>query len=291
MSYNGKTKYNFKDGLFTDLFENNPEALLELYNALNGTYYTDASKLEIVTIKDSLFVTMYNDVAFIFSGVISLYEHQSTLNKNMPLRMLCYIAEEYQRIAEQDPKSVYNSALIKLPTPRLIVFYNGGKKADDVTELRLSDAFINKDVVPGIELTVTMFNINRGHNQKLMESCRMLEEYSEFVYNVEKAGKMGTDSKRHINETIDYCIKNNILSKYLRERRSEVLGSLIREFDQEKYERGLREEGREEGRAEGRTEGQHAYISTLLKRFSPEKVAELLEIPLETVLDVTGDND
>ncbi len=283
MANKGKTKYNFKDSLFTDLFENNPEALLELYNALNGTDYTDASKLEIVTIKNTLFVKMYNDVAFVFAGVISLYEHQSTFNMNMPLRMLCYIAEEYQRIAECNPKSVYNSTLIKLPTPRLVVFYNGGKQADDVTELRLSDAFVNKDVEPGIELTVTMLNINRGHNQKLMESCRMLEEYSEFVYNVENAGKMGAGSKTHLKETIDYCIKNNILSKYLRERRSEVLGSLIREFDQEKYERGLREEGR--------TEGQHAYICTLLKKLSPDKVAELLEIPLETVLEMAGDND
>ena len=55
---------NVKDRLFRYLFEKDRNALLELYNALNGTAYQDASQLEIVTIESAVYVVMKNDLAY-----------------------------------------------------------------------------------------------------------------------------------------------------------------------------------------------------------------------------------
>lgn len=113
--------------------------------------------------------------------------------------------------------------------------------------LRLSDAFENKDKEADVELKVRMLNINRGHNEKLMENCKTLKEYAAFV---EISRQYISDSENR-NEAlvmaIDYCINHGILSGFLRKNRSEVLGMLLEEFDAEKYEKTIREEGREEG--------------------------------------------
>ena len=139
-----------KDRLFRFLFEKDREALLQLYNALNGTDYRDASRLQIVTIENAVYIVMKNDLAFVITGTLNLYEHQSTYNPNMPVRFLIYLAEEYQMIVEQ--------------------------------ALRLSDAFENKERKADVELTVRMLNINHGHNKALMEKCRTLEEFDVEKY-------------------------------------------------------------------------------------------------------------
>ena len=72
-----------KDRLFRFLFEKDREALLQLYNALNGTDYKDASRLQIVTIENAVYIVMKNDLAFVITGTLNLYEHQSTYNPNM----------------------------------------------------------------------------------------------------------------------------------------------------------------------------------------------------------------
>lgn len=94
--YKAKVYRQVKDRLFRFLFEKNKDALLQLYNALNGTDYRDVSGMEIVTIESAVYVAMNNDAAFIFAGTLSLYEHQSTMNINMPV-------------------------------PKCVVFYNGEK--------------------------------------------------------------------------------------------------------------------------------------------------------------------
>ena len=93
------TAYAWNKKLYTEPahLREDKEALLQLYNALNGTDYQDASKLEVVTIESAVYVVMKNDLAFIIAGTLNLYEHQSTYNPNMPVRFLIYLAEEYQK--------------------------------------------------------------------------------------------------------------------------------------------------------------------------------------------------
>ncbi len=238
---------NVKDRLFRYLFEKDREALLNLYNALNGTAYHDLSQLEIVTIESAVYVVMKNDLAYILSGTLSMYEHQSTYSPNLPVRFLIYLAQEYQRVVEKAEKSLYGIGQISLPTPQCIVFYNGAKEMPAETTLKLSDAFENKQVRADVELTVRMLNINYGHNRQLMEKCRVLEEYSRLAAVTRECMMAEKDLQTALNQAINYCIENNILKEFLLRNRAEVLGMLLEEFDKEKYERTLRIEGREEG--------------------------------------------
>jgi UDP-N-acetyl-D-mannosaminuronic acid transferase (WecB/TagA/CpsF family) len=117
-----KGNKNYKDTVFRSIFNNEPIAL-ELYNALNGTNYTDASIIKINTLKDVLFKTLENDLSFeINNKMLMLIEHQSTINENMTVRFLAYIAGIYlKRLG----KKLYQGPLEKLPKPEFIVLYNG----------------------------------------------------------------------------------------------------------------------------------------------------------------------
>ncbi|MCM1105197.1 MAG: hypothetical protein NC409_13970 [Clostridium sp.] len=246
-----------KDRLFRFLFEKDREALLQLYNALNGTDYQDASLLQVVTIESAVYIVMKNDLAFVLAGTLNLYEHQSTYNPNMPLRFLIYLAQEYQKLAEQAKESLYGTKRMMLPAPRCVVFYNGEKEIPEEEILRLSDSFESgrADTQADIELTVRMLNINHGHNRKLMEKCKVLREYAVLVELSREYLAGGTEPKKALDAAITECIEQGILSGFLRDYRAEVLGMLLEEFDVKKYERSLREEGMEEGIERGREQG------------------------------------
>ena len=89
--YKLNTKY--KDRLFRLIFREKKE-LLELYNALNKSNYTNPEDLKITTIEDVVYMGMQNDLSFIIGDEMNLYEHQSTFCPNLPLRgpILFFIA-------------------------------------------------------------------------------------------------------------------------------------------------------------------------------------------------------
>ena len=123
-------------------------------------------------------MSMKNDVSFLISDVMNLYEQQSTLNPNMPLRFLIYAGKIYSRYEETTPKfNKYSSTLQVMPAPRCICFYNGITNIEDKVTLKLSDAF---KASSDIEVTVTMINVNYGHNKELMDACKPLAEYSMY---------------------------------------------------------------------------------------------------------------
>ena len=246
--WRGRRKVNrqVKDRLFRFLFEKDKEALLALYNALNGTDYKDTTDLKVVTIENAVYVVMKNDLAFVIAGTLNLYEHQSTYNPNMPVRFLVYLAEEYQKLLKRAERDIYGSRQVKLPTPQCIVFYNGEKEIPEEEILSLSDAFENQKVKASVELKVRMLNINHGKNRELMEKCRVLEEYALFVETSRQYLAEGMEKQEALNQAIDYCIDHDILSEFLRRYRAEVLGMLLEEFDVDKYERSLREEGQDQ---------------------------------------------
>lgn len=250
-----RVQQTVKDRLFRYLFEKDRNALLDLYNALNGTDYQDALQLEIVTIESAVYVVMKNDLAYILSGTLNLYEHQSTYSPNLPVRFLIYLAQEYQMVIEKAERSLYGTGQITLPTPQCIVFYNGMKEMPEKRTLKLSEAFENKKVRADVELNVHMLNINYGHNKQLMDKCKVLEGYSMLVAVTRNYMAAEKDIQTALNKAIDYCIEKGILKEILLRNRAEVLGMLLEEFDAEKYERTLRGEGWENGREEGRKEG------------------------------------
>ena len=235
----------YKDNVFRTLFSNK-ENLLSLYNALNGKKYSDPDALEIVTLENAIYMGMKNDLAFILDFNIFLWEHQSTYNPNIPLRDLIYIANEYQKYVELNGISLYSRRQQKIPAPRFIVFYNGEKQIGEQMEHRLSDAYENFNGDPELELKVIVININDGHNKALMEQCRKLKEYAQYVARVRKYQKI-MPLKAAVERAVKECIEEDILADFLRKNRAEVIAMSIFEYNQKEEEELLRREEYEAG--------------------------------------------
>ena len=127
MSEETKVNKRYKDRLFRLLFGNEKykENTLALYNALNGTSYSNVDDLTIYTIDDVIYIDMKNDVAFILDSELNIWEQQSTHNPNMPLRGLMYFGKLYDKYITDVHKNVYRKKLVEIPTPKYVVFYNG----------------------------------------------------------------------------------------------------------------------------------------------------------------------
>ena len=138
----------FKSRIFAMLYRDKKE-LLDLYNAVTGKHYENPEELEINTLENAIYMSMQNDVSFLIDSRLSLYEHQSTYNPNLPLSFLFYVADIY-------------SALTK--------------------EAHL-------DGTPKLELEAVMLNINPGHNKELLSTCKSLHDYSEYPARVRRYSK------------------------------------------------------------------------------------------------------
>ena len=286
----------YKDTVFRMLFSEK-ENLLSLYNAVTGNAYQNADDLKIVTLENAIYMGMKNDLAFMLETNIYLYEHQSTLNPNIPLRDLIYIGIEYQQYVNN--KSLYSSSLQKIPAPKFMVFYNGTDAVDDRVELRLSNAYEHLAGEPDLELKVLMLNVNEGHNKELMEQCQTLKEYAIYVARVRKY-----TSEMNLNDAvaraIDECIKEGILVEFLRKNRSEVKMVSILEYDKEWEEKKLRkaeyEAGRSEGIEIGKSEGIEIGKSKGIEIGRDKAMAEFVcnmikyGFSIEKIAEVTGKN-
>ena len=241
----------YKDTVFRMLFSEK-ENLLSLYNAVTGSHYQNAEALKIVTLENAIYMGMKNDLAFMLETNIYLYEHQSTINPNIPLRDLIYIGIEYQQFVND--KSLYLSKLQKIPTPKFMVFYNGTDDVEDRMELKLSSAYEHLAGEPDLELKVLMLNVNEGHNKELMEQCQTLKEYAIYVARVRKYAS-ALNLNDAVERAITECIKEGILVEFLRKNRSEVKMVSILEYDKEWEEKKLRKAEYEAGKEDGRNEG------------------------------------
>ncbi len=243
----------FKDRLFKLIFETNKEQLLDLYNALRGSHYTNIDDLQLSTLDDVIYIHMKNDLSFLISSDMVLFEQQSSYNPNMPLRQLMYCGKLLSKWITAHKKNLYGKTLIKIPTPMCYVFYNGADNREDIEVLRLSDAFEKplRSDDPICEWSTTMLNINKGHNQDLLNHCRWLKKYSEFVDMV-RCLATKIDTSDAVKETVDYFItQNDDFGELLLQHKSEVIDMCITEFQEAVYEDSIREEGRSEGRGEG----------------------------------------
>ena len=234
-----------KDTVFRILFKDKKN-LLELYNALNDSDYTDAEQLEIVTLESAIYMSMKNDVAFVLDHRLYLYEHQSTYNPNMPLRDLFYVSNEYQKLIG-DKKSLYASKAVKIPVPRFVVFYNGMEKRPEREWLRLSDLYEVEEEQPMLELQVLVLNINEGNNKELKGKCRCLAEYMLYVDRIRQYAAQCDSLQEAVERAIEDCISEGILADFLMKHKSEAMTVSIFEYDEEKELRLYREAEREVG--------------------------------------------
>lgn len=238
----------YKDWLYKMIFNDKSE-LLKLYNAINGTHYDDPAMLTITTLDNAIYMTMENDLSFIIDMRLALYEQQSTVNPNLPLRFLMYITDIYSAYTKD--MNIYGSKKVQIPLPSFVIFYNGVKSQPDRTEFFLSELFHPTTDQPALELKAVMLNINKGHNQKLMNACHTLRDYSEYVARIRtySAEMPLTDA---VEKAITECIQENILRDFLLKNRAEAKAMSIYEYDEEKTLRMFREEGYEDGERNGK---------------------------------------
>ena len=242
--------------------------LLELYNAISGKHYTDPEILEINTLENAIYMTVKNDVSFLIDGRLSLYEHQSTYNPNLPLRFLIYIAKLYSRMTRN--ANLYGTKVIQIPPPEFLIFYNGKEELPDRTVLNLSDMYEKEDPHAGLELSAVMLNISGEHNQKLKEACRTLREYSIYTDKVRKyVGEL--ELADAVERAIRECIAEGVLKDFLEKHRAEAKEMSIFEYDQEKHIRQEREEAWADGHSAGVEEARLSMIIQMLKNGMSEE--------------------
>ena len=242
--YENRINRRYKDSLFRKVFSDKKD-LLDLYNALNGTDYSNEEELTVTTLEDVVYISVKNDLSFLVGGTINLYEHQSSYNPNMPVRGLMYFARLYQEYIDGSEINVFSTVLKHLPVPAFIVFYNGTREEPDRMILRLTDAFVSENGKTAenacLECAATMLNINYGHNFELMQKCRRLEEYSLFVAEVRKWIEAGGDRKQAVDDAVDVCIEQGILRDILIRERTAIV-NMVLSCTKKQYERLVEKE-------------------------------------------------
>ena len=246
----------YKDSLIRALFKK-PEKALKLYSDITGKTYPEETIVEMKSPEDILLDKLRNDIAFIIDGkLIVIMEHQSTLSRNIPLRMLQYVLiffEIYFKLGA----ALYKEKRVMLPKPEFYMLYNGKSMYPPRDIMRLSESFMGTR--PGeespLELIVNVVNINYTPDSELLNKNKDLREYALFVEKVRKRQKQGLEFKEAVRQTVKECLAEGILTELLKEHEGEVerMFSLI--YDEELARKYAREEGWEDGLEKGMERG------------------------------------
>lgn len=274
----------YKSDVFSMLMEDNARAL-DVYNAMAGTAYTNPEIIEIHTLESGVSLTVHNDASFVVSmdSVLNIYEHQSTYNPNMPLRELIYFVTIIKKLVEN--RYLLSHKLVKIPTPKFAVFYNGEKFRPEREVLKLSDAYENQSDEPQLELTCTVYNINPGNNEDLKKRSQTLREYMIFVgYVNENLAKAKKDYETAIRDAMNRCIAEDILKDFLLERGEDVQKSMMFDLTYEKQMENAKREWYNDGVEEGAVRYLTAsVVKKVQKDKNLEQIAEELEESVEDI--------
>ena len=212
-------KNTVKDSLFTHMFgDESKEYLLQLYQALHPEdTEVDEKSLDLISIENVLTNDIHNDLGFMVRDkLVILVEAQSTWSINIVVRMLFYLAKTYQSYVYKNPgmkARLYTDSKLDLPKAELYVLYAGAKGyKPDV--LSLKDEFFdsqgNVDLITKVIFADEERDDIIGH---YLAFCTILKEQI-VLYNGDKI--------KAIQATIDICIAQGKLTKYLSEHRREV---------------------------------------------------------------------
>ena len=283
----------YKDRLFTFIFgcEENRSWTLSLYNAVNGSNYTNPNDIQITTIKEVLYMGMHNDVSFIISEQLNLFEQQSSYNPNMPLRQMQYVGNLYEQYIRRHHLNKYGSKLIELPVPKLVVFYNGETSKPDETILRLRDSFPGKSAAD-IAVRVRMININYGKNVNLLRACQPLKEYAWFVEQIRKnKALIPVDDANRLTNAVNLAIRQMpdsfSIKQFILIHQSEVLGMLLTEYDEVETMKLFEKQGWEKGLEEGKKDLLISFVrEQILSSSEAAKRLNMSEADFQKLLDM-----
>ena len=286
-----EVKRTYKDSVFVTIFHDKSK-LIELYNALFDTNYDESAPIDIVTIKDVLFRTLKNDVAFVLGGrFVVLVEHQSSINENMPLRDLMYISTVLKRMI--DTTRLYREKRLMIPRPSFVVLYNGTKDFPAYRELRLSDSFLGekqKDEEDALQLIVKVYNINTEKNSEILGRCETLRQYSRFVEIMRSYREDSELTNDVIVEALDKCKAEGILTEFLDKYGTEIVEMLFKELTREED----LEISRLDGYEEGFNSGERAGFTKGERAGAEQKQCEIAKnfkksgIPIDVIAKNTG---
>ena len=242
----------YKDSVFRLIF-NNEEGMLELYNALYDTNYPPGTPIDINTIEEALYLSDKNDISFTIAHTyLIISEHQSTINPNMPLRDLWYIAEIYKKMV--DSKAVFKETMVKLPRPTFVVMYNGTKPMPPESTLELSDCFLGSVHDEGkrlLNLRVIVYNVNEGAGCSLLEKSPKLYQYSQLVSLVREYSSKGPITHRERQQIYIICMERGILVDFMKEHGKTIIDMLCVELTEEEKKQLFMEDGFEQGQKAG----------------------------------------
>lgn len=273
---------HIKDGVFRLLFEN-PTNAAELYYALTGEN-ANPDEIQIITITTVISGKLKNDLAFVVrEKVLVVGEHMSSPYANMPIRLLMYIGQLYEKWIKMrgDEKFLYRSKLYKIPAPAFVVFYNGADPKPEKELLKLSSAFeISEDESLGLlELEVPVYNINKGMNEGLFEKSPRLKQYAEFIAKLREFTAQYNDYTRAVKEAVTHCIANNVLADFLKEQGGKIVSLLTMEYDVEVAKKVYAEE-----RVEERVED--IAIEMLREGDTIEKIIRITKLPEKAIQEL-----
>ena len=286
-----KENREYKSDVFSMLMEDKANAL-EVYNALNGSAFTDPEVVEIVQLEKGVSLSIRNDASYVIDMNFCLYEHQSTYNRNMPLRSMIYFVNALDDWLKENGHDLFGRKRIMIPTPHFVVFYNGVEKRPEYEEMRLSQSFYHQMEEPEIELVCKAYNINPQNNQELKRKSLVLNGYTYFVEKVRDNQKKKMNLKEAIDNAIEDCIHNHVLEEFFSNRKDEVRKVTHLDYTWEKREKLIRkeeyEDGKSDGKSEGRTEGSRInLISLIIKKIQRGKdilsIADAVEEPVEVI--------
>ena len=186
------------------------------------------------------------------------------------------------------------SALVKVPTPHFVVFYNGETEQEAETILRLSHSFQQKTDKPELELMVRVLNINLDKKQEVLEACQLLKEYMLLVNKIRRYTDEYKDINQAVEQAVTECIEENILADFLRKNRAEVIEMCIFEYDDKREKELIRKaeyaEGMKEGERIGREAGKKEEAERIFKiyqlfraNYTENQIKEKLGMNVEEV--------
>ena len=281
----------FKDNVFCMLYRDKKN-LLELYNALNNSAYTNVDDLQVTTLNGGSYMKYKNDASFLLCMSLYMFEQQSSKNPNMPLRFLHYVSDVFRELFSNS--MLHRRSMIKIPVPHFVTFYNGLEKwVEDEDEIRLSDMYEIPTDNPELELKVRVININEDVH--ILNKCKTLRDYMTFVNKVRfKMGVEGDNVRIAVTEAMNECIDEDILVDFFEQHREEVVEVSIYDYDEEEVRRVLAEEYAQEyaqkvakevsekAFAEGEQSGRQLnLINQVIKKVKKSKTLETIASELE----------
>ncbi len=94
-------------------------------------------------------------------------------------------------------------------------------------------------------------NVNKGHNAEIMEKCKALCDYAEFIGMIRAEQKNGLSFSDAVTAAVNSADKMNLLDGFFRREKSEVITTVIEEYDEEKVLAGMYADGKSDGIDEG----------------------------------------